>query len=55
MFSLHPDYAKWLEADQRAFLILYSSLSEKAMTEIPGLITTHEVWQDLEVAYRHDS
>lgn len=51
----NPAYAKWVEDDQRAFLIIHSSLTETAMAEIIGLATASEVWQRLERSYRHDS
>ncbi|XP_052621114.1 uncharacterized protein LOC128126981 [Lactuca sativa] len=47
--------AAWKEVDQRALLILQSSLSEEAMAETLGLVTAHEIWKALEQAYSHDS
>ena len=51
----NPEFLTWKEADQKAFLILQSSLSEEAMTETIGLQTAREVWVSLERAYCHDS
>lgn len=51
----NPAYTKWLEDDQKAFLILQSSLTEAAMAETLGVDTAAQVWRNLERAYRHDS
>ncbi|KAJ9552360.1 hypothetical protein OSB04_016405 [Centaurea solstitialis] len=53
--SPNPEYATWQEENQRALLILQSSLTEEAMAEVLGLHTAHEVWHALESAYSHDS
>ncbi|KAJ9544289.1 hypothetical protein OSB04_023996 [Centaurea solstitialis] len=53
--SPNPEYATWQEENQRALLILQSSLTEEAMAEVLGLHTAYEVWHALESAYSHDS
>lgn len=53
--SPNPAYLAWHEADQRALLILQSSLSEEAMAESLGSATAREIWKALEQAYNHDS
>lgn len=51
----NPAYASWIAADQRALILLQSSLSEEAMAETLGHDTSHAVWTALEATYRHDS
>lgn len=48
-------YATWLAADQRASLIIQSSLSEEAMAETIGMTSSRDLWQALEATYSHDS
>ncbi|CAH9069058.1 unnamed protein product [Cuscuta europaea] len=51
----NPEFSSWQDNDQRALILLHSSLSEEAMSEVLGLKTSHEVWQALQSAYSHDS
>lgn len=53
--SVNPAFTSWLETDQKILLLLQSSLSEEAMSEVLGLSSSREVWQALESAYSHDS
>ncbi|XP_071739305.1 uncharacterized protein [Rutidosis leptorrhynchoides] len=53
--SPNPDFVKWQQEDQRALIILQSSLSEESMAVVLGLETSSEVWAALEQFYRHDS
>ena len=39
----NPIYTAWKEVDQRALLILQSSLSEEVMAETLGLVTAHKI------------
>lgn len=52
---LNPNFVKWQERDQKAILIIQSSLTEEAIAEVLGLSTTMDVWTALEKAYHHDS
>lgn len=53
--SSNPAYLSWKEDDQRALIILQSSLSEEAMAEVLNLATARDVWRALAVTYSHDS
>ncbi|GJY58673.1 zinc finger, CCHC-type containing LTR copia-type gag-polypeptide, partial [Tanacetum coccineum] len=53
--SPNPAYATWHAADQRAFILIQSSLSEEAMAETLGHTTAGAIWCALEAAYSHDS
>ena len=53
--SPNPAYATWIAADQRALILIHSSLYEEAMAETLGHTTTHAIWCALEAAYSHDS
>ncbi|KAJ9566476.1 hypothetical protein OSB04_002442 [Centaurea solstitialis] len=53
--SPNPEFLSWQEDDQRALIILQSSLSEEAMAEALGLVTARDVWHALESTYSHDS
>ncbi|KAF5800218.1 putative RNA-directed DNA polymerase [Helianthus annuus] len=53
--SPNPDYATWLAKDQAVRLLIQSSLSEEAMSEIVGLHTARQIWLSLETAYSHPS
>ena len=53
--SPNPEYATWLAADQRALILIQSSLSEEAMAETLGHTTARAIWCALEAAYSHDS
>ncbi|GKB35432.1 retrovirus-related pol polyprotein from transposon TNT 1-94 [Tanacetum coccineum] len=50
--SPNPAYASWIAADQRALILIQSSLSEEAMAETLGHTTSHAVWSALEDTYR---
>ncbi|CAH1441604.1 unnamed protein product [Lactuca virosa] len=49
------EYLTWLEADQKAFLIIQASLTEVTMAETLGLTTAYDVWCSLPLDYRQDS
>ncbi|KAM0054710.1 putative RNA-directed DNA polymerase [Helianthus debilis subsp. tardiflorus] len=51
----NPDYASWVDKDQRAILILNSSLTEEAVAEILGLTSARQIWCALEAAYSNTS
>ncbi|KAJ9555163.1 hypothetical protein OSB04_009777 [Centaurea solstitialis] len=51
----NPAYATWLDSDQRALILIQSSVSEEAMSEVLGLDDARSVWRALEAAYSHDS
>ncbi|KAJ9535240.1 hypothetical protein OSB04_un001672, partial [Centaurea solstitialis] len=53
--SSNPAYASWIAVDQRALILIQSSLSEDAMAETLGHSTSHAIWSAQEDAYRHDS
>lgn len=41
--SVNPAFTSWLETDQKILLLLQSSLSEEAMSEVLGLSSSREV------------
>ncbi|GJR67873.1 hypothetical protein Tco_0013938 [Tanacetum coccineum] len=41
--------------DQRAVILLQSSLTEEAAAEVLGLTTAHQIWLSLEAAYSNAS
>ena len=51
----NPALSTWQETDQQALILLHSSLSEEAVSEVLGLKTANEVWSALQRAYSHDS
>ncbi|KAM0033819.1 hypothetical protein Hdeb2414_s0016g00490351 [Helianthus debilis subsp. tardiflorus] len=51
----NPDYATWLDEDQRAVLILNSSLTEEAVAEVLGLSSARQIWLALQAAYSNTS
>ncbi|GJV32261.1 DNA-directed DNA polymerase [Tanacetum coccineum] len=53
--SPNPAYSSWITGDQRALLLIQSSLSEEAMAETLGHTTAKDVWCALPDAYSHDS
>ena len=53
--ATNPAYTTWAAADQRALIIIQSSLSEEAMAETLGHTTARGIWCALEAAYSHDS
>ncbi|GKE73089.1 zinc finger, CCHC-type containing LTR copia-type gag-polypeptide [Tanacetum coccineum] len=53
--SPNPAYATWHAADQRAFILIQSSLSEEVMAETLGHTNARAIWCVLEAAYSHDS
>ncbi|GKA27963.1 zinc finger, CCHC-type containing LTR copia-type gag-polypeptide [Tanacetum coccineum] len=44
----NPDLLSWTEDDQRAVILLQSSLTEEAAAEVLGLTTAHQIWLSLE-------
>lgn len=51
----NPDCATWPHLDQRALIIIYSSIFEEALSQVLGLDDAHSVWRSLEASYIHDS
>ncbi|GJS73957.1 zinc finger, CCHC-type containing LTR copia-type gag-polypeptide [Tanacetum coccineum] len=51
----NPDLLTWTEDDQRAVILLQSSLTEEAAAEVLGLTTAHQIWLSLEAAYSNAS
>nr|GEX10152.1 hypothetical protein [Tanacetum cinerariifolium] len=53
--SQNPAYSSWIAADQRALILIQSSLSEEAMAKTLGNSTSHSLWSALQTVYCHDS
>ncbi|KAM0072173.1 hypothetical protein Hdeb2414_s0001g00033441 [Helianthus debilis subsp. tardiflorus] len=53
--TLNPEAITWNEKDQQAVILLQSSLTEEAATEILGLQTARQIWLALETAYSNAS
>lgn len=53
--SPNPEYAEWCSKDQRILSILLSSLTEEALGEVIGAITSRVVWLSLESTFAHSS
>ncbi|KAM0053111.1 hypothetical protein Hdeb2414_s0007g00256151 [Helianthus debilis subsp. tardiflorus] len=51
----NPDYASWLAADQKPALLLLSSLTEEAATEVLGITGARKIWITLENTYSNAS
>lgn len=51
----NPAYITWLAIDQKALILLQSSLSKEAMAETLYHKTSNTIWSTLEVVYSHDS
>ncbi|XP_071739061.1 uncharacterized protein [Rutidosis leptorrhynchoides] len=51
----NPAYLSWVATDQRALILIQSSLLKEAMAETLGQNTSDAVWTTLERAYRHAS
>ncbi|GKE99667.1 hypothetical protein Tco_0023018, partial [Tanacetum coccineum] len=51
----NPDLLTWTEDDQRAVILLQSSLTEEAAVEVLGLTTAYQIWLSLEAAYSNAS
>ncbi|KAK9067609.1 hypothetical protein SSX86_011720 [Deinandra increscens subsp. villosa] len=51
----NPALSTWIEADQRTVILLNSSLSEEAASEVLGLTTARQIWKTLEHAYSNSS
>ncbi|MFS7960353.1 hypothetical protein Hanom_Chr08g00702241 [Helianthus anomalus] len=47
----NPAYATWLTSDRSVCLLLQSSLSEEAMSEIIGISNARQIWIALRTAY----
>ncbi|PIA57119.1 hypothetical protein AQUCO_00600091v1 [Aquilegia coerulea] len=48
-------YAVWKQADQLVMSLLYSSLTEEAMSEVLGLTCAADVWKTLEEVFSYKS
>ncbi|GJY47624.1 zinc finger, CCHC-type containing LTR copia-type gag-polypeptide [Tanacetum coccineum] len=55
VIASNPSYITWLSTDQRALILIQSSLPKEAMAETLGHKTVGAVWCTLEAAYSHDS
>nr|GEX52385.1 putative zinc finger, CCHC-type, Gag-polypeptide of LTR copia-type [Tanacetum cinerariifolium] len=53
VIASNPAYISWLSVDQRALILIQSSLTEEAMAETLGHKTDRVVWCTLEEAYSH--
>ncbi|GJY78188.1 retrovirus-related pol polyprotein from transposon RE1 [Tanacetum coccineum] len=51
----NPAFTTWNDFDQRAVILLNSSLTEEAAAEVLGLTTAHAIWTALETAYSNSS
>ena len=51
----NPAFATWTAADQKAALLLLSSLTEEAATEVLGLTGANAIWTALENTYSNAS
>ncbi|KAJ0545404.1 putative RNA-directed DNA polymerase [Helianthus annuus] len=51
----NPNYATWLFADQKAALLLLSSLTEEAATEVLGITGARQIWITFENTYSNAS
>lgn len=51
----NPTHNAWVELDQKALLILQSSLSEESISKVLGFSSPREVWVALVSDYSHDS
>lgn len=51
----NPALALWNDADQRAIILLHSSLTEETAAKVLGLSTARQIWQALESAYSNCS
>lgn len=53
--TTNPAYTKWLDTDQRLLSVLFSTLSEEAMSEVVDCISSRAAWTTLEAAFPHSS
>nr|GEU74744.1 zinc finger, CCHC-type, Gag-polypeptide of LTR copia-type [Tanacetum cinerariifolium] len=51
----NPTFTTWNDLDQRAVILLNSSLTEEAATEVLGLTMAHAIWTALKTAYNNSS
>ncbi|KAJ0443684.1 putative RNA-directed DNA polymerase [Helianthus annuus] len=51
----NPDASRWEEDEQKAIIILHSSLTEESAAEILGITSAHQIWAALETAYSNSS
>ena len=51
----NPEFASWTTADQKAALLLLSSLTEEAATEVLGITNARQIWIALEHTYSNAS
>ncbi|GJZ15914.1 zinc finger, CCHC-type containing LTR copia-type gag-polypeptide [Tanacetum coccineum] len=51
----NPAFTTWNDFDQRAVILLNSSLTEEAAAEVLGLTTAHAIWTALETTYSNSS
>lgn len=51
----NPAFSTWSKMDQMLLSLLFSSLTEEAMSDVVGLSTAHEGWKTLEASFAHQS
>ncbi|KAF5790338.1 putative RNA-directed DNA polymerase [Helianthus annuus] len=51
----NPEFRLWKDNDQKLILLIQSTLTEEAMSEVIGHTSAHQVWHALEHAYSHCS
>lgn len=51
----NPEFVSWTAADQKAALLLLSSLTEEAATEVLGITSAQQIWIALENTYSNAS
>ncbi|KAM0002129.1 putative RNA-directed DNA polymerase [Helianthus debilis subsp. tardiflorus] len=51
----NPEFTSWTTADQKAALLLLSSLTEEAATEVLGISSARQIWVALENTYSNAS
>lgn len=53
--TTNPLYTTWLDLDQKALILLNSSLTEESASKVIGLTTAQSIWIALESAYSNSS
>ncbi|KAK9080118.1 hypothetical protein SSX86_001793 [Deinandra increscens subsp. villosa] len=51
----NPEYVTWKDAEQKAIILIHTSLSEEVFPEIVGYSTAKEKWDVLAAAYSNSS
>jgi len=53
--TINPAFAKWQKTDQLVLSLLFTFLTEEAMSTVVGLTSSHDVWFTLETTFNHHS